>query len=1014
MGKIFQSFLLTILLGMWSAVSFAQQVSGTVTSVETGDPLVGVSVLIKGSDKVAAVTDIDGNYTVKAGGNDVLVFNYVGMKQAEAAVKNRKIVNVGMEDSSESLGEVVVTAMGIKRQSQTLTYAAETVGGKDVNNVKSINVLNSLQGKSAGLQITPNSNGAGGATKILFRGNKSINGSNRPLIVVDGVPLMMDITTSQVTSSYGGERDGGDALSTINPDDIASMTLLKGASAAALYGSVAANGAIMITTKSAAAGKVRINVSSNTTIENPMVLPEFQTTYGGNADGTFSWGDKLATESPNYVKDFYRTGYTLNNSVSLAGGTENISSYFSYGNIYSKGIMPENDYRSHNLLAKVGFNTFNNKLHIDFSAQFNNSHVRNKPAAGYLWNALTGAYLVPRGTDWDYYKNNFEKYDASRGINVQNWTNLGLQQFSNPYWVLNRQTPISDQNHYNFGGSVRYDIITGLNVQGRLRYERGEDHWVHNAYASSVADLYPMGRMKDNRYFSDQLYGDIMVNFNRTFAQDYSVNATVGSSFTKSKTSHVDLWGEGSKYVSPGVGNIYYPNIFTPNNYYGNLAILGKNDAWNTEKQINSVFGTLQLGYKEAAFIDFSARNDWSSTLSFTDNVSFFYPSVGASVLFNRFFNMGNQVDLFKLRATYSIVGNDVPIYMTNLLYSIQSQGAITQPENAPFRTLKPEKTYSFEVGFDGEFLQNRLTLGLTYYKTNTKNQFFSVSAPFEAGLRNRYVNAGNVQNQGFEATAGWRQQFGADFTWMTNLNFSYNDNKIIELVEGLSDELTLTDFGGAKIILKKGGRYGDLYVRTLERNEDGSLKVVDGKPVVGSDSNQDMKKVGNMNAKVNMGWSNTFYYKDFSLSFLIDAKFGGKVVSMTEAALDGWGVSKRSAEARDLGYVMYDGVKFDPEAWYTTVGNSNYNSPYWTENYVYDATNVRLREMSFGYTFRNLFGSGKNLTAQLIARNLFFFYKDAPMDPDVSASTNNGMQGVDMFALPTSRSFGLNLKLNF
>lgn len=1002
------------LIGMFTMGAYAQThtVSGLVKDKEMGDPLIGVTVSVKGT-KNASLTDVNGNYTIQAGESDVLVFSYVSMKTVEQQVGNRKTINITMVPSAESLGEIVVTAMGIKRQSETLTYSAQTVGGKDVNDIKSINMINSLQGKSAGLQITPNSTGAGGASKILFRGNKSISGSNQPLIVIDGVPTMTNITTSQVSSDYGGERDGGDVMSTINPDDIASITLLKGAAASALYGAVAANGAIMITTKSGRAGKVAINVSSNTTMDTPMALPEFQDSYGGGSDGTFSWGEKLSSKAKNYAKEYLQTGFTTNNSVSLAGGTDNFKAYFSYGNVFSQGMTPQNTYRSHNLASKVDF-TVLNTVHVDFSAKFNNQHVKNQAAAGYLWNPLTGAYLFPRGADWDYYKDNYEAYDASRGCNIQNWTNTTQQQYSNPYWLINRASPVTDRNRYEFGGTVKWDITPDLNVQGRMRYERGEEHFVHNAYASSIGNLYPMGRMKDNRYFSDQLYGDLLVSYTHTF-NDWMVTATAGTSFTKTKTSHVDLWGEGSQYKSPGNGNIYYPNIFTPNNFYGNLSTLGSGDALNTEKRLNAVFATAQIGYKDGAFLDFSARNDWSSALSFTESCSFFYPSVGASVLLNKFVDMGKNVDLFKFRASYSIVGNDVPIYMSNLRYTLGTSGAISAPDKAPFRTLKPEKTHSFEVGFDGTFFQNRLNVALTYYKTNTKNQFFSVSAPYESGLRNRYVNAGNVQNSGFEFSAGWYQAFNDDFSWSTNFNISYNENTIKELVEGLANGLTIASWSGAKVILKEGGSYGDLYVRQIKRDDSGKpVKNDNGEPIVLGDSNNEMKYVGNMNAKVNFGWSNAFHYKDFTLSLLIDGKFGGRVVSGTEAALDGWGVSKRSGDARDAGKVVVDGVEFDPQAWYTTVGSSNFNSPYATEFYVYKGTNVRLREVSLGYTFRNLFGNGKNLTAALIARNLFFFYKDAPCDPDVSMGTGNGVQGIDIFNLPSSRSMGLNLKLNF
>lgn len=1012
-----RSFLVVVmfLIGMFLTSLYAQThtVTGLVVDKELGEPLIGVNVLVKGTVN-GTVTDLDGKYSIEASNSDVLVFSYVSMKSVEETVGSRSVINVSMSSDAELLSEVVVTAMGIKRQSETLTYSAQTVGGKDVNDIKSVNMINSLQGKSAGLSITPNSTGAGGSAKIQFRGSKSINGSNQPLIVIDGVPVMNTVSTDQVNGNYGGQRDGGDVMSTINPDDIASITLLKGASAAALYGAVAANGAIMITTKSAQAGKVAVTVSSNTTMETPMVLPKFQNQYG-MSEGMYSWGDKLDGETPNYLKEFYRVGFTTNNSISLAGGNENFQSYFSYGNVYSQGITPTNDYRSHNLNSKVGFNPFKS-VHVDFNAKFTNQHIRNQAASGYLFNPLTGAYLFPRGEDWDGYKENFEVFDPARGVNVQNWPNVKQEQFSNPYWVLNRQASIVDRNRYEFGGSIKWDITEDLSIQGRMRYERGEEHYVNNLYASSGGDRYPMGRMKDNRYFSDQLYGDILATYSHTW-NDWFFTATAGSSFTKSKTSHVDMWAEGSQFSSLGAGNVFYPNIFTPGNYYQNMFVLDNDAQWNTEKRLNAVFATAQVGWRDGLFLDVSARNDWSSALSFTESCSFFYPSVGASFLMDKFVNMGKNVDLFKFRASYSVVGNDVPLYMTNLLYHFVKggNGAIAAPEKAPFRTLKPEKTHSIEAGFDGTFFQNRLTLGLTFYKTNTKNQFFSISAPFQSGLRNRYVNAGDVQNMGFEFNAGWYQQFNDNFSWSTNFNLSYNKNEIKELVAELPNGLELSNFGGAKVILKEGGEYGDLYVRHILRDENGKpLKDENGKPKLSGEGPDELLYVGNMNSKVNAGWTNTFHYKDFTLSFLIDGRFGGKVLSMTEASLDGWGVSERSGEARNAGKVVVDGVEFTPENWYKTVGSTNHNSTYANENYIYDATNVRLRELSFGYTFRNLFGAGKNLTASIIGRNLFFFYKDAPMDPDVSIGTGNGLQGVDIFSLPTTRSFGLNLKLNF
>ena len=996
--------------------SYAQEGGGSTLEgliKDDSGPLLGATVIVKNTTR-GTTTDMDGKFRLEGlQPGDVLQVTYVGYDPYEVTYTGQTTLDILMTTTANQLNAVVVTAMGIERQSKTLSYAAETVGGDDVADIKSVNMINALQGKAAGLQITPNSTGAGGSSKILFRGNKSINGSNQPLVVVDGVPLMMNITSEQVNSNWGAQRDGGDAMSTINPDDIASISLLKGASAAALYGAVAANGAIMITTKSAMAGRLAVNVSSNTTIDTPLSLPEFQNTYGAN--GQYSWGDKLASKAPDYAEKFFRTGWTTNNSISINGGAEDLRAYFSYGNVTSGGITPENDYSQHTLNAKVGFDLFNDHIKVDFNAKYVNQHISNQPAGGFVFNPLVGTYTFPRGGDWNGYKSNFETYNGELNANVQNWVTTTDETNSNPYWLLNRERPVVERNRYEFGGSIKYQIIDGLSLTGRMRYERADEHYVRNHYASSYGNKYTYGKMDDNRYFSEQLYADLLAQYNHTW-DDFSLNATLGTSMMQTRSNNVSLLYEQSKFVAPGNGGAYYPNIFNPSNFYMNGTTMGLE-----RKRLNSVFGAVTFGFKEALFLDVTARNDWSSALAYTDGYSFFYPSVGASLLLNRFVDMGRNIDLFKFRGSYSIVGNDVPVYKTNPRYTYGDQGAINPPESVPFRTLKPEKTHSFEVGFDGEFFQHRLHVNATYYKTNTKNQYFEVTLPWESGYKSQFVNAGNVQNQGFELTAGWFQDFGNEFTWSTDLNLSYNDNKIIELFDGIQDGVTVSNLGGAKVILYEGGQYGDLYVRTLKRDESGKLvtETPEGAdyqiPVNGGEQNSDLKYMGNMISKWNMGWNNTFRYKDLTLSMLIDFRIGGKVVSMTEATLDGYGVSERTGRARDRGYVMREGIKFsNVKAYYDVVGATSFNSVYNVEDYVYDATNVRMREISLGYTFRNLFGQSKNLTLAFIARNLFFFYKDAPMDPDVSMGTGNGLQGFDVFNLPTTRSFGLNVKLNF
>ena len=521
MTKLIQKTLFgccALLLAMFAiepaiALKANAQGGGTLKGIvkdETG-PLVGATVVIVGTSRGTS-TDVNGAFYLEDLQNgNVLQVSYIGYNPVEITYQGQTNEEILLKANANELDAVVVTALGIERQSKTLTYAAQTVGGEDVADIKSINMINSLQGKSAGLQITPNSTGAGGSSKILFRGNKSINGSNQPLIVVDGVPLMMNITSDQVNGNWGGQRDGGDAMSTINPDDIASISLLKGASAAALYGAVAANGAIMITTKSGSEGRFAVSVSSNTTVETPISLPEFQTTYGGTDQ--YSWGDKLASAAKNYAKEFFRTGYTTNNSISITGGSKDMRAYFSYGNVSSGGITPENDYSQHTLNSKVGFDLFNDHVKIDFSAKYVNQHITNQPAGGYVFNPLVGVYTFPRGADWDGYKNNFEVFNGAMNTYVQNWVTTTDETNSNPYWLLNRERPIVERNRYEFGGSIKYEIIEGLSLTGRMRYERADEHYVRNHYASSYGNKYTMGKLDDNRYFSEQLYADILAQY---------------------------------------------------------------------------------------------------------------------------------------------------------------------------------------------------------------------------------------------------------------------------------------------------------------------------------------------------------------------------------------------------------------------------------------------------------------------------------------------------------------------
>lgn len=1011
-----------------SVAAGTKVVTGTVTD-STGETLIGLTVKVSGTT-VAVATDLDGNYSIKVpAGSNELEFSYIGYETVKRAINGQDKIDVVMQDNSKVLDEVVVTAMGIQRLSKTLSYTAETVGGKELTRVKDANLINSLQGKSAGLAITPNANGAGGSSKILLRGNKSIQGGNNPLIVIDGVP-MANNTNDGASVVYGGGVDQGDALSTMNPDDIESISILKGASAAALYGAVAANGVLMITTKKGREGKIRIDVSSNMTAETVFNLPKLQNNFGvsmnektGKPNTFYSWGPAMEKgEGFNQIKDFYQTGYNLNNSVSVSGGSKNSQSYFSYGNTTSGGIVPTNSFYRHNLSGRQTFKAFNDRLTMDFSGTYTYSETKNKPSGGMLDNPLVGLYIIPRNVDYRHYRDNYELVDPARPtVPVQNWLvedYTSLEEHSqNPYWMLNRGEGKSIRHRFTTSGTLKLQLLDCLSIQGRLSYERDNTNFRREKYATTYR--MSMGAYSETMNFYEHFFGDVLLSFNKKWS-DFSVGATVGSSFTQEVSKGTYLNAEGDQYYEVDVtdangnsyklpqGNVYFPNIFHRDNYYD---IFYQENY--TKKRLNSVFGTLQLGYKEMVYLDFTARNDWSSALAFTESMSFFYPSVGATVLMDEIFDMNDELfDMVKLRASYSVVGNDIPAYYSKPVATLSGL-TITLPTVMPFVDWKPEKTFSVEAGFDLAMIENRLHAEFTFYKANTKNQYFQVSAPVASGYSTRNINAGNIQNMGVEAAVSYRFDFGKDWSWTPGINFSYNENEIKELCPGLS-EYNLASASAFIMKLKKGGSYGDVYTYDFQYDENtGNIKLDEnGAPLLTSDANT---YAGNFNSKFRLGWSNSISWKNLNIYVLFDGKIGGKVLSMTEAIMDGYGVTPATAKARLNGGVPNkDGSLIDAEKYYSRVGGRSQNAGFNAKEYIYSATNFRLRELSVGYTFEDLFGEGKHLTASVVGRNLFFLYKDAPCDPDISGSTGNGWQGIDVFSLPSTRNWGLNLKFNF
>ena len=996
-----KSLLLFVLfcIGTCTTVLWAQKkVSGVVMDKDANMPLIGCNVVEKGTTN-GTVTDLDGNYTLEVGDNATLQFSYLGMSTLEEPLNGRTVINVDMVSDSQKIDEVVVTAMGIQRKAKSLTYATQQVSNQELTRAKDANMINSLQGKAAGLVITPNATGAGGSSKIILRGNKSAFGNNQPLIVVDGIP-MNNPKTTQLEGEYEG-RDGGDALGNLNPDDIASMNVLKGASAAALYGSMAANGVIMITTKRGRDGAARVDFSSNITIETPLAAPKLQGRYGAIKNGdqlsAKSWGERINdndSEAKDRLNDFFRTGSTYINSITINGGTERVQSFMSYANTTALGMLPTNDFQRHNMTARETFKLFKDRLTLDASLSYITQKATNRPHGGTYINPLTGAYTFPVNGNWQDYKENFEVYDGARNLNAQNWY-TSLDDFTaNPYWVLNRIKSKEKRDRIMASITGKLKVTDWLNIQGRLSVDNTFDRFERKWHATTYEAWAPKGngRYRQERFDAKQFYGDLMANFNKTWNEKWELNASVGTSFMQTQVQNMILDSDKLGLV--------LPNVFLPENIGGN----GNQKTTNPKKRLNSVFGTVQFGYNGMIYLDVTGRNDCASSLAYTNNFSYFYPSVGLTLLLNEMIPMSEKINLLKVRGSYSVVGNDVEAYITHPMdhYNL---GQLEPNTKQPFTEMKPEKMHSMEFGLDLAMFDSRLNFDITYYKTNNKNQYFSIDAPLASGYESYYINAGNIQNTGFESSISYRWDFNSDWSWKPEFNISYNDNKIKELSDKLKDGVQLGSGAGVRFMLKEGGSFGDIYGKSLKR-ENGMIVTNGGAPVLGEE-----EYLGNVNSDWHMGFGNTITYKDFNLYFLIDGSFGGNVVSMTQSYLDSFGVTEVTADARDNGGVdLGDGTMMDAQKFYEATAGKDKA----VGEYVYSATNIRLRELSLGYTFRNLLGASKNLNLSFVARNLFFFYKDSPFDPALSVSTANGWQGFDSFGMPASRSYGINLKVTF
>ena len=1044
-------------------------IKGTVSD-EYGEPLIGVSVLVQGTT-TGTITDIDGNYTLEILNDEaVLEFSYIGYQKISLRVAGASSFNIIMKEDAQQLNELVVTAMGIERKEKSLTYATQQVKGDELMKVQDANFVNALSGKASGVTITPSAGGAGGASKILLRGNKSILGNNSPLIVIDGVPMTNNVNGQTgfdggSNLTYSSTSEGSDPLSLVNPDDIESLNILKGANAAALYGSAAANGVLMITTKKGKEGRISINVSSSATFDRPLLTPKIQTVYGATVDPTAetlsvdSWGKKLSdltadelnysgaklrnTASNDDVNDFFRTGATFNNSISVSGGTETVRTYFSYANSYSDGMMRNNNYKRNTLSFRQSYSLFNKKLNVDLSLNYVQAKTKNRPGGGTVMNPLYDLYRMPRNVDLNYYKENYYIENGKWTSNEQSyfdsknnkWTTgtvelTGPKQewaywqngMNNPYWMVNTRNSISEEERAYGYISANYQIIDGLKIQGRLSLDRTKMKGTSERMATTwnISAMEDYGMYGQDLNWINEVYVDALLSYDKQI-KDFSISATTGWTGHTLKGETQKLWAKATTANWKHDTMPTLINFFEPSVSQGNVSERSYTLSSNWDK---GLLFTGQIGWQEKVYLEGSYRRDWYRAFkqySYRGTpTNYGYFSVGANALLHQIVTLPEVITNLKVRASYSEVGNSIPNVLYNARNTDPLTGAAVPSSYSYFNNPIPEKTKSFEAGFDISLFGSALNWDMTYYNSAMHNSYLTIS---DLGGLKKPVNAGVIRNQGIETTLSYNLAFAKDWMWRTSVNFSYNYNKIEKTYtkeDGTSAKLEQSIAGG-KVMVRydEGGSYGDLYAQDFKRNEDGSIKLVNGAPQLDT---QNYVYLGNMNSKFNLGWSNTINYKDFSLYFLINGRIGGKVISLTEGMLDAVGNSQRTADARlaaeannlytatgEPAMYMSDGQLVSIEKYYRQVGGNTYGT-----QYVYNATNFRLGELSLGYTFRNLFGASKHLSLSLVARNLCFLYKDAPVDPDLALSTQNGLGAFDVFNMPSARSFGISLKANF
>ncbi|MEX2512712.1 MAG: SusC/RagA family TonB-linked outer membrane protein [Cyclobacteriaceae bacterium] len=1048
----------------------SRTISGQVTESSSAEPVLGASILIKGTAQ-GTVTDLDGNFELEIPSNEAtLVFSYIGFQPQEIMVGNRSTINVVMEYSSEELSEVVVTALGVERETKALGYSVQAVDGDRFTEARETNVMNSLSGRVAGVQITNSSSGVGGSSRVTIRGESSLNiNANQPLFVVDGVPISNNIVGSSGSSNQ--EVDYGNPAGEINPDDIASMSILKGPAAAALYGSRAANGAILITTKS---GKnirgLGISINSNTTFDTPLILPDWQDKYGQGNNGLFSfvdgagagiadgvdesWGPEMDQgtsisqfDSPrdvagfrggdlnapegssiiptpwvsrtDNINDFFQTGVTLSNNVSIASGNESSNFRFSWTNLDQKGTVPNTDLKR-NTLVFNGMSQITDRLSISTAINYQNSVSGNRPSISYGTESLM--YL------WIWYGRQLNTTNLRdywmRGLEGRQQFNYNYNYHDNPYFNVYENTNGQSKDriygnvmaNYKFTDKLNFMVRTGLDLYNDLRERK-------RAFSTM---RFPLGSYREDAVYFSERNTDFLLTYSDTENVKWSHTISLGG----------NQMVQENRFTKTMAPQLLIPGIYNFTNTAVNLQV----EQMVSEKRINSLYGFGQIGYNNILFLDITGRNDWSSTLPVGNN-SYFYPSATLSAIISDMVTMPDAISFFKVRGAYAEVGNDTnPYSLTNVFNpatawgSIQSKSESNRLANAE---LKPERTGSMEFGTDIRLLKGRLGLDFTYYDNRTRNQIIPIELDISTGYASRIINAGEIQNNGIEIVFSARPiQKVNGLNWNIMANFTRNRSKVLELTDDL-DTYSMVGRNGATIQARIGERMGNMYGRGFARVDDPNspyfgqiIHNTSGTPLTSTD----LVLQGNYNPDWMLGIQNNFNYKRLTFGFLFDIRYGGIVVSRTKTIGSTAGQLEETLLGRENGYdlsvegngIVSPGVIQTADGTFVPndlkISSRDWHNRYYERSNVeaakYDASFAKLREVTLGYTLPGtVMGKSpfQEVRVSLVARNLALWTENPHFDPEtMSMSGGTLIPGVEDMAFPSSRSIGFNLNLKF